>query len=505
MITGVVAAGTLPLTGPGLGWLLTGAALVGAWIVGAVTRRARHTAPGNTAPDSATAPDAATTPQIVGKPRRGNLVGTLVRYAWAAAALALLSVGVLRAAGWFFTLCLLVALVAGVQALAGGPAVRGMVLSFFAVPVGAVRSVPWAVRGALRLRTTGASGLATLRLLLSLGVAGLLLVVFGVLFASADPAFADLASRVLPTLDLVDLLRWIFLLPAFGFAAVVAAYFGAAPPEIDDVVDGERRSLRLLEWALPVLLLDLLFATFVAVQLTVLFGGRRYVLGVGGPNYAEYARGGFWQLLVVTLLTLGVLAIAARAASRRTRADRLWVRVLLGVLSGLTLVIVASAVRRMALYEEAYGYSRLRLLVSAVELWLGLLFVLVLVAGVRLRGRWLPRAVLGTAVAGLLGLAVLNPDRFIAEQNVARYERIHRIDLEYLSQLSADAVPALDRLPDVLRPCALGQIAADLEQDSDSWHSYNLGRARARQILKAAPVWHADAARQPAPTCVAPL
>ena len=36
-----------------------------------------------------------------------------------------------------------------------------------------------------------------------------------------------------------------------------------------------------------------------------------------------------------------------------------------------------------------------------------------------------------------------------------RYAETGRIDLDYLRGLSADAVPALDRLPEPLRSCAL--------------------------------------------------
>ena len=43
-----------------------------------------------------------------------------------------------------------------------------------------------------------------------------------------------------------------------------------------------------------------------------------YVLRTAGLTYAEYARGGFWQLLVVTGLTLAVIAVAARKAPRET-------------------------------------------------------------------------------------------------------------------------------------------------------------------------------------------
>ena len=46
------------------------------------------------------------------------------------------------------------------------------------------------------------------------------------------------------------------------------------------------------------------------------------MLDTDGLTYADYARGGFWQLLVVTGLTLVVLAGAARWAPRDTRADR---------------------------------------------------------------------------------------------------------------------------------------------------------------------------------------
>jgi hypothetical protein len=41
-----------------------------------------------------------------------------------------------------------------------------------------------------------------------------------------------------------------------------------------------------------------------------------------GLTYAEYARGGFWQLLAVTALALGVLAFDSRWAPVRTPEDR---------------------------------------------------------------------------------------------------------------------------------------------------------------------------------------
>jgi hypothetical protein len=236
----------------------------------------------------------------------------------------------------------------------------------------------------------------------------------------------------------------------------------------------------------PLAAVDLVFLAFVLVQVTVLFGGRAHVLTTEGLSYAEYARSGFWQLLVTTALTLLVLATAARKAARVSARDRALVRALLGGLCALTLVVVASAVYRMWLYEQEFGFTRLRIFVTAVELWLGLIIGLLLIAGIRLRGRWLPRAVVAATVVAVLALAAYNPDAAIAAGNIDRYERTGRIDIAYLAGLSPDAVPVLDGLPAPLRDCALAPIAATLSEDS--WFDFNVGRYRARAVIAAEPV-----------------
>ena len=77
----------------------------------------------------------------------------------------------------------------------------------------------------------------------------------------------------------------------------------------------------------------------------------------------------------------------------------------------------------MHVYEQAYGFTRLRLLVAVFEGWLGVVVVLVLGAGVRLRGAWVPRAALLTGAVSLLALAAVNPDAWIARHNVDRFDR----------------------------------------------------------------------------------
>ncbi|MDT5029202.1 MAG: hypothetical protein QOE61_5628 [Micromonosporaceae bacterium] len=78
------------------------------------------------------------------------------------------------------------------------------------------------------------------------------------------------------------------------------------------------------------------------------------------------------------------------------------------------LVIVAPALTRLSLYADAYGFNLPRLLAYAGEAWLGIIFVLLLIAGVRLRGAWLPRAMVVSAVAVLIALAAVNPEAQMA-------------------------------------------------------------------------------------------
>jgi hypothetical protein len=243
--------------------------------------------------------------------------------------------------------------------------------------------------------------------------------------------------------------------------------------------------LARLEWALPVGILVVLFTAFAAVQFAGLFGGSEYVLRTAGMTYAVYARSGFWQLLAVTVLTLVVIAGAARWAEQNTAKDRAWLRALLGALSVLMLVVVASALTRMWLYQQMYVFTVQRLLVEACELWLGIVYLLVIASGIKLKNGWLPRAIVGSGLAGILVFAWINPERLVADHNVARWQQTTKIDVYYLSTLSADAAPALARLPITLRRCALANLERRL--DDGDWRNWNLSRATARELRQEPP------------------
>jgi len=492
LASGLVAAAVVPLSRPGLGWALGGVAVFAA-IAGTLwhtlaTRDPATRDPATRDPATPSAVDAALT---TATEDRSSPAGRRSRWlettAWGVAAITLLSVGAVRAAGWLFALCVFAAAVCVVPAVTSGRSVRGLILSGLLLPAAAVRGIGWAYRGTadLRQRTVG-----NLRLGLTVTITVVLVLVFGGLLASADAGFARLLGLVVPDFAADSLVTWGFVFGVATLTVLSGVFMLLAPPRVDPEPrpDGPR-AIRVAEWATPVGALVALFTGFVGVQITVLFGGASYVLGPDGPDYADYARSGFGQLVAVTVLTLVVMGVVGWLAPRETQLERWLLRGLLGALGLLTLVIVASALHRMHTYQEAYGFTRLRVLVSVVELWLGVVFLLVLAAGIRLRATWLPRLVLATGVAAVMALAVLNPDGFIAEQNIARWQAAEpgeeiSLDVRYLQGLSADALPALICLPEEYRATAIASITASLADDPGDWRGANLSRAHASRLLE---------------------
>lgn len=397
-------------------------------------------------------------------------------------ALALAASAAFRDAGWVVAGELAAAAVLGSIAMSAPRHPRAIARASLA----ALLRMP---SGARRVTQAGAAGLpvAPAGKAFALGrglvLTGALVAIFGALFASGDRAFAQLAGDVLP--DSVPLDDLPSRLVVFGLAMSFAGGLAQAAALADEPTRRPLLRLGRIEWLLALGALNALFALFVAVQLAVLFGGDAYVRETAGVTYAQYARAGFAQLVVVAALTLGIVAGALRwARTDRARDDAL-LRGLLGALCVLTLVVLASALHRLGLYEEAYGFTRLRLAVHALLLFGGALFVLVVAALASGRRAWLPRATVVLGALAALAFWLGDPEGRIAAHNVERYESTGRIDLPYLAGLSADAVPALLRLPAPLRDEVLSRQRGRLAAAPDGLAATNRARARARDALTA--------------------
>jgi hypothetical protein len=208
-----------------------------------------------------------------------------------------------------------------------------------------------------------------------------------------------------------------------------------------------------------------------------LFGGSALVQARAHLTYAEYARHGFFELVAVSLLVLPVILAANAVVQARVQL----VRRLSAVLVALELVVAASALQRLRLYQAQFGLTELRLYATGIVIWLA--FVFLWLAATTLRGR--RRFAVGAVVLGFAATAalnVVNPDAVIARTNLSRPQ----VDAAYLGGLSDDAVPTLlTRLPSLRQPLRgeLARLLLAREQGGHSVLGWNRSRARARTLL----------------------
>jgi hypothetical protein len=264
-----------------------------------------------------------------------------------------------------------------------------------------------------------------------------LLLLVTVLLAAADPVFAGLVT---PDVELGPLVGHVVL--ASLFALVVLVVLAAALVESGE---GEHRGrFGVVEVATMLGLATAVLALFVVSQLLALTDAGDRLVEAAGLTPAEYARSGFFQLCWAAALLVGFLGGVGFLAGPRVMAHRT-VRALAAAVPLLALGLVAVSLRRMALYDEAFGLTMLRLWVVGATLWMGsaLLMMAARHAGLAADRNWVLGGATASALALVVAANVVNCEAFVVRHNVARAEAGAELDLPYLAALSDDAVPAL--------------------------------------------------------------
>lgn len=325
------------------------------------------------------------------------------------------------------------------------------------------------------------------------------LVVFGALFFSADPVFARIVGDVV-RIDLAELTSHLVVAAVLSWLAGGYLVGFASGTRLDAVheLGWERPSFRAADVAVAMGLVDLLFLVFVLVQFRYLFGGAGWVEVTPGLTYADYAREGFFQLVVATALGLPWL-LAADALSGEREGRTRWVfRTLAGAQLLLLLAIVASAVQRMQAYLGAYGLTEERFVAMAVLGWLALLVVGFGATVLRGRRRRFAFGALVSGFALVAALQVANPTEIAARSHLERArapasggsDATSRVDVSYLASLGSDAVPVLVERIDELSVAGRCEVARSLLSGWGpdrrwDWRSWNHADGTAREVVDA--------------------
>ena len=332
------------------------------------------------------------------------------------------------------------------------------------------------------------------------------LIVLTLLLTSADPVFGSRVRGLFRCLSFVNLAESLIRLTYIIIIAYVLLsgfYFGSTLSVKWEKGHHTHPVLKpflgTVESGIILGAVNLLFLAFVILQFTYLFGGQENI-SVEGFTYAQYARRGFFELLAVALISL-VLFYGLSLWTKRETTGQRWVFSGMGLLLvALVGVILVSAFTRLSLYEEAYGFTRLRTLTHIFTVWTGL--VLAVTAFLEIRRKLDRFAFLLILLLIGLGLTVnfFNVDRFIVRQNVSRALEMDQIedpsefDAAYLTTLSYDAIPQLvafyndPEIPANIHDSIGGVLACRLaeldENDRTPLTSRHYSRDRAIKLLQ---------------------
>jgi hypothetical protein len=329
-----------------------------------------------------------------------------------------------------------------------------------------------------------------------------IIAIFASLLASADVVFGQ---------RLTDLIKWFNIdnLPQLIFRFVYIVIIGYALAGVILHAATQSTDEKLAPLTIPPFLgnveativlgsVVVLFAAFVVVQFQYFFGGTTNI-NVEGYTYADYARRGFGELVTVAFFALLMLLTLSAITKRETEMQRRIFSGLGAALVGLLLVMLFSAFKRLGLYEEAYGFSRLRTYTHVFLIWLGLLLIVTIALEISRKERMFTFAMLIASLGFAISLPILNVDAFIVNQNVQR--EIHadannstNLDAAYFLNLSDDAVPALasayqtSTLPDSVRERVGASLACiryqrGLDTHKQSWKSFHFATLNADRAL----------------------
>jgi hypothetical protein len=286
-----------------------------------------------------------------------------------------------------------------------------------------------------RLRPQDADRLARVGRALLVAVPMLGVVV--ALLASADAVFASLLTPDIDAVPFSGHLLFTLLAGAVVLCVATATTARAADRSAPGSF-GVTEVVTMLALAAGVL------GLFVASQLLALTDAGNRLVESAGLTPAEQARSGFFQLCWATGLLLAFLGVVRSLATAEACAHRA-VRPLGAIVPLLAIGLVVVSLRRMALYDDAFGLTMLRLWVIGAALWMALLLAMTAARnlGFHADRHWLAAGSGASALVLILVANVANPEAFVVRHNVGRAQDGAELDVGYLRELSDDAVPAL--------------------------------------------------------------
>lgn len=329
-----------------------------------------------------------------------------------------------------------------------------------------------------------------------------IVICFASLLASADLVFSQKLGDFFKLFSFGKLAEYFLRLILILICAYIVSGFllHAASQSKDEKLIGEgnpfiKPFLGFTESAVVLGSVSLLFLVFVAIQFQYFFGGETNI-GVTGYTYSQYARRGFNELVIVAFFSL-VMILGLSTITRREKETekRFYSGLSIGIVA-LVMIILVSAYQRISLAIDWHGFSRLRLYPQVFLVWLGILFVSVVILEIFRQERYFAFAAVLASLGFAVSLTFMNVDAAIVKHNVPRVLQSKNLNVAHLASLSFDAVPALVEQYNstsysqevhegigAALVCYLNVDSLPGSYDND-WRAFNLSRWQAHNALQ---------------------
>lgn len=287
----------------------------------------------------------------------------------------------------------------------------------------------------------------------------------------------------------------IVLVASYLFIGIFAKALTNKSSENSSIENNQAKFLGFIDSSIVLGATGLLFLIFIIIQFFYLFGGKTYVWGIQEYiTYAEYARRGFGELIVVSIFSFLLIYGIDKDGKRENVFQKRIFKILSTVLILGLFVIMASAFTRLSLYVDAYGYTFSRLLGFIFLFWLFAVFLIFLykIFSEQKESHFIFSAFWLT-ILFWTGMNFLNPDAFIAQKNIERYTQGKQLDVGYLFWLSPDAAPEIVKIFKIKDEKIKSEIACHLVKrkenlskfiETQGWQSFNLSKQRALEVLQ---------------------
>ncbi|GAA0182023.1 hypothetical protein SH2C18_44690 [Clostridium sediminicola] len=314
------------------------------------------------------------------------------------------------------------------------------------------------------------------------------LIVILLLLASSDLVFNYYITDWIPNLDLDfdfgHFLRiFIVFIATFGFM-----WSFNYPIQRLIVTKKEKTSVSSSIILVLLISLNIVYLLFAIIQSSFLYtnGGKTLPAGI---TYAQYARTGFFQLVLVTLINLSIIYFSTKYIWYKNEKAKKISKILLSLIVLFTLNMLYASHFKLSLYENYYGFTYLRFYVHYTILTI---FILLIISFV---GIWSIKVSIAklTLISLLTMYTVINffnVDGFIAKRNIQRYMATAKIDMAYNISLSVDAFEEIYSLKDELDYYIsynskeyINRIIEELDT-STKWYEFNIKKNSIKEFLE---------------------